>query len=980
MKRTSSKINKKANKGKSLNNKRQNHFIDGNFGSNRANASNFLRINNDDNSLQRNKMYNIHQFELKDNAARPVLDREKEFEDLASLKKTKKYQKELEILINLYLYEKKDFKSYIKENHNNKFYIIDKSWLYKYKSFYDYFYIRNYLSNKNINELIFEELISNISEDYEEKIIKKDELLKPSFHQYKELTKKTEKKNYKIIINYVIIDQKLFELFSNNELIEVEIQELNNDEFLISFINAKYDIQLGKFYLNEFIPAYIFDYNKNHFDTLINLIQSENFLHFKNNKMNYCALDTGYCFKVIDANTQKNKNQEIDILSFLRDLSKKDNNLNLKIISNYTCIKCDSEIEITKINICNNEKEELDTIEYNCYNCKTYNNIITLKEFLNKMIINTYLYNKCCICSSIQIDKMINNFNNIFKFCLECKKIFCNNELCLSLHQCKKKYFIDITKTKNVCLNLSHFELSERNPYFTNYCFESKKNICDNCFKISHKGHIKDKRILTYNNEKKENELLLKLIQDLQEEKSKISQEKIIKIERKKNQDIKILEKQLKDEIEKNNKNKNQELEQLEKRFNNDIKQNEQKYNQQISNYIKNFYEKMNSLLVELNNKYIEEESKSNGNDKFKIANSYISNNKHITNEYNKSITDCKNEYERTMMTIKDNYNREKSKICLDIQNKIEKAKKNYEKEVNLKNYNFEKAKIRINNETDCPLKNRIDYQIIFINVILNSYNLKEDTNYYYSKNLFILLHYFYNNENSDIYKKVFLDENIDEFKKTKNEIMKNDNNNSNNINVNDNTPKNQNHANYNINIIENEKDSNNNYNINNIITKSDNKIINEYNYKLKTTRNDLTKNVTINEKSVNFEILIINDYKYCEWPTNGRTKLISDEKSDIKITPIILENKQSEIQPINIFCDFNSDKPETKHCILNFNVDGKNYGAQIDLTIHINQDLVQQFRKEFNLLENDYPDEKLLNALNNNNNDIYKAFDSLFN
>ena len=107
--------------------------------------------------------------------------------------------------------------------------------------------------------------------------------------------------------------------------------------------------------------------------------------------------------------------------------------------------------------------------------------------------------------------------------------------------------------------------------------------------------------------------------------------------------------------------------------------------------------------------------------------------------------------------------------------------------------------------------------------------------------------------------------------------------------------------------------------------------------------------------------------------------KLISDEKSDIKITPILLENKQSKIQPINIFCDFTSDKPETKHCILNFNVDGKNYGEQIDLTIHINEDLVQQFRKEFSLLEDDYPDEKLLNALKDNNNDIYKAFDSLF-
>lgn len=86
----------------------------------------------------------------------------------------------------------------------------------------------------------------------------------------------------------------------------------------------------------KFIPRYFFDYNKNHFDTLINWIKSENFLHFQNNKVNYYALDTGCCFKVIDENAQKDKNQEIDILCFLRDLKKKNNKLDLKILTHYT--------------------------------------------------------------------------------------------------------------------------------------------------------------------------------------------------------------------------------------------------------------------------------------------------------------------------------------------------------------------------------------------------------------------------------------------------------------------------------------------------------------------------------------------------------------------------------------------------------------------------------------------------------------------
>ena len=42
-------------------------------------------------------------------------------------------------------------------------------------------------------------------------------------------------------------------------MIEVEIQKINNNkEFLISFNNAKYDIQLGYFNMNEFIPTYFF--------------------------------------------------------------------------------------------------------------------------------------------------------------------------------------------------------------------------------------------------------------------------------------------------------------------------------------------------------------------------------------------------------------------------------------------------------------------------------------------------------------------------------------------------------------------------------------------------------------------------------------------------------------------------------------------------------------------------------------------------
>ena len=368
-------VNKKNNRGNSSNNKRpatpfkKVFSNEHEYGAYRNAVDLYSSKNNFQNNIKQKRL-----LQSIDNAPRPVLDLGKNIKNMTFTRKTKKYQKELEILINLYLYEKIKFNSALMENHNNKkFYIIDKSWLSKYKSFYDYQYIEKYCSNQNIEnnvEFNIEKIISNIPEDYGEKINQKNEFLKPSIylHEYKQLTKKTEKKNYKLLINYVIIDQKLFELFDIDTMIEVEIQKINNNkEFLISFNNAKYDIQLGYFNMNEFIPTYFFDYNKNNIDALINWIQSKNFVIFKISKKNYCELDPGYCYKVIDQSIQRNKNIETDILSLLRNLSKNIYNLDLNIISNYTCINCDSEIEITKINICNNKKQENDIIEYNCY-------------------------------------------------------------------------------------------------------------------------------------------------------------------------------------------------------------------------------------------------------------------------------------------------------------------------------------------------------------------------------------------------------------------------------------------------------------------------------------------------------------------------------------------------------------------------------------------------------------------------------------
>ena len=165
-----------------------------------------------------------------------------------------------------------------------------------------------------------------------------------------------------------------------------------------------------------------------------------------------------------------------------------------------------------------------------------------------------------------------------------------------------------------------------------------------------------------------------------------------------------------------------------------------------------NLYQEMNSLLYEFNNKYQEKQNQCDGYEKFKITQSYIYQNENISKKYDTNINYCKNEYEGKIKKIRENYHNEKAKINEIYEKKINNYKKNCEKEINKIKDNFEKTKIKINNETDDPSKNRIDYQIIFISIILNSNNLKEDSNYYYAKNLFNLLHYFYNNENNDIY------------------------------------------------------------------------------------------------------------------------------------------------------------------------------------------------------------------------------------
>ena len=95
----------------------------------------------------------------------------------------------------------------------------------------------------------------------------------------------------------------------------------------------------------------------------------------------------------------------------------------------YTCTECQSEIEILSID---NEKI---TITFKCLNNDIQNNhgikTIPIRDYINLMIKNTYLYSSCSICKKVQM----NDINNLsFKFCTNCQKIICNDDICINKH------------------------------------------------------------------------------------------------------------------------------------------------------------------------------------------------------------------------------------------------------------------------------------------------------------------------------------------------------------------------------------------------------------------------------------------------------------------------------------------------------------------------------------------------------------------
>lgn len=158
------------------------------------------------------------------------------------------------------------------------------------------------------------------------------------------------------------------------------------------------------------------------------------------------------------------------------------------------------------------------------------------------------------------------------------------------------------------------------------------------------------------------------------------------------------------------------------------------------------------------------------------------------------------------------------------------------------------------------------------------------------------------------------------------------------------------------------------------------------YKYEIisKNFEKDLSREITeFIDEEVNFTIMLKNICNL-KWPGEEKTKLINDKKSDIKANDIILKSLgKDECQKINITLKVGNLLASTnRQCVLNFNVDGVNYGNPLILMInvkkHQDHDKVVRFREDYYIPPN-FSYKTLLEILEKTNYDYAKAFELLF-
>ena len=152
--------------------------------------------------------------------------------------------------------------------------------------------------------------------------------------------------------------------------------------------------------------------------------------------------------------------------------------------------------------------------------------------------------------------------------------------------------------------------------------------------------------------------------------------------------------------------------------------------------------------------------------------------------------------------------------------------------------------------------------------------------------------------------------------------------------------------------------------------------------------KNDLNRSITEGEENIKIELIIKNNGTK-EWPENAARLVFNDDKN-ITDKPIVLRPQKPEEQQkyeINIE-DLNIYPPGKYEAGINLEINGKQYGNEIDIDITINEkqkndddkaDIIKKFRNTYGLDVQDYPDKILLDKLKKYNFNLPKAFTALF-
>jgi len=158
-------------------------------------------------------------------------------------------------------------------------------------------------------------------------------------------------------------------------------------------------------------------------------------------------------------------------------------------------------------------------------------------------------------------------------------------------------------------------------------------------------------------------------------------------------------------------------------------------------------------------------------------------------------------------------------------------------------------------------------------------------------------------------------------------------------------------------------------------------KQIKDYKYEILDKDQDKTFYIdNDNNNDIKYELIIKNNGKL-DFPGNKRTKFIinSNKNKEIIKEIFIDELKIGDTKKIIIIIPRNKIKLGEMKFKLNLNIDGINCGNPINLTLMVKSKKVEEFRKEFNLKENEYDDDRLLIALQKFKFSTAEAFDSLF-